>query len=165
MSRVKSPAAADMNRETDVEMNNTGAAKMANNSGNADGTAPTPVELQSYDAVDSVMRGIPHSKPTQFAHISSSSFLITSLLTPPPPSYPSFTPINPLFGRPIQLELFHLFHVSCYHLADESMSKLKNKKGANNTSAVCPNSTKKRPDELVLDIDCRKNPKDDDTIR
>jgi hypothetical protein len=45
------------------------------------------------------------------------------------------------------------------------MSKLKNKKGANNTSAVCPNSTKKRPDELVLDIDCRKNPKDDDTIR
>ncbi|XP_046657917.1 sodium channel protein para-like isoform X5 [Daphnia pulicaria] len=92
-----------MNRETDVEMNNTGAAKMANNSGNADGTAPTPVELQGYDAVDSVMR-------------------------------------------------------------DESMSKLKNKKGANNTSAVCPNSTKKRPDELVLDIDCRKNPKDDDTI-
>lgn len=85
VSRVKSPAAADMNRETDVEMNNTGAAKMANNSGNADGTAPTPVELQSYDAVDSVMRGIPHSKPTQFAHISSSSFLITSLLTPPPP--------------------------------------------------------------------------------
>jgi hypothetical protein len=74
-----------MNRETDVEMNNTGAAKMANNSGNADGTAPTPVELQGYDAVDSVMRGIPHSKPTQFAHISSSSFLITSLLTPPPP--------------------------------------------------------------------------------
>jgi hypothetical protein len=66
---VKSSAAADMNRETDVEMNNTGAAKVANNSGNADGTAPTPVELQGYDAVDSVMRGIPHSKDT-IAHIS-----------------------------------------------------------------------------------------------
>ena len=47
------------------------------------------------------------------------------------------------------------------------MSKLKNKKGANNTCAVVTgvNSTKKRLDELVLDIDCRKNPKDDDTIR
>ena len=40
---------------------------------------------------------------------------------------------------------------------------MKNKKTANN--AVGANSTKKRPDELVLDIDCRKKVKDDDTIR
>ena len=47
------------------------------------------------------------------------------------------------------------------------MTKLKNKKVANNTSPVVAgvNSNKKRPDELVLDIDCRKNGKDDDTIR
>ena len=47
------------NRETDVEMNNTGAAKVvANNSGSNDGAAQTAVELQCYDAVDSVVRGI-----------------------------------------------------------------------------------------------------------
>ncbi|EFX81393.1 hypothetical protein DAPPUDRAFT_50150 [Daphnia pulex] len=63
------------------------------------------------------------------------------------------------------IEIVVKIAASCLFLiCDESMSKLKNKKGANNTSAVCPNSTKKRPDELVLDIDCRKNPKDDDTI-
>lgn len=52
------------------------------------------------------------------------------------------------------------------------MSKLKNKKAANNASAIAQsvaggvNSNRnKRPDELVLDIDCRKKPKDDDTIR
>lgn len=46
------------------------------------------------------------------------------------------------------------------------MNKLKNKKTANSSTAVACNSGKKRPDELVLDIDCRKKqPKDDDTIR
>ena len=86
---MKSSAAADMNRETDVEMNNTGAAKVANNSGNADGTAPTPVELQGYDAVDSVMRGIPHSKDTiaqisKLDHTISLLIIFLLILIPPP---------------------------------------------------------------------------------
>ena len=80
-----------MNRETDVEMNNTGAAKVANNSGNADGTAPTPVELQGYDAVDSVMRGIPHSKDTiaqisKLDHTISLLIIFLLILIPPPSS-------------------------------------------------------------------------------
>lgn len=125
--------ATDMsNRETDVEMNNTGTAKVANNSGSNDGAAPTPVELQGYDASDGVMRGI---------NRLHSSFIFQD-------NYLDLLDLIPLI------------------FTDESMSKLKNKKTANNASTTVPaNSTKKRPDELVLDMDCRKKAKDDDTIR
>lgn len=152
-----SSAGADMNRETDVEMNNTGAAKMANNSGSADGTAPTPVELQGYEAVDSVMRGIlriPKDTHSILDHFSLKLFNPHQPLT--------------LSNDQLTLNFCFCFIFLCVCLcADESMSKLKNKKTANNASAcvIGMNSTKKRPDELVLDIDCRKTAKDDDTIR